>query len=174
MLSSSKAPDRYIATMLLVLVGLFACDATGAGSSAPGPQRRDERSSRLQVEGDAFVAREGKQEGAVTTASGLVYFEQIPGVGASPSETESVRVHYEGTLSDGTVFDSSYRSGEPIVFRVDRVIAGWTEGLQMMKVGGKTRFVIPARLAYGEAGHPPGIPPNVPLVFVVELLEVIE
>lgn len=236
MLSSSKAPDRYIATMLLVLVGLFACDATGAGSSAPGPlvsaqdstlyavghglagqfnlhplftaeelerinqgfndgvlgsgdfdlanhldsmnrliqQRRDERSSRLQAEGDAFVAREGKKEGAVTTASGLVYFEQVPGVGASPSKTESVRVHYEGTFSDGTVFDSSYRSGEPIVFRVDRVIAGWTEGLQMMKVGGKTRFVIPARLAYGEAGHPPGISPNVPLVFVVELLEVIQ
>ena len=116
----------------------------------------------------------------MTTESGLVYFEQIAGSGASPSATESVRVHYEGSFRDGTVFDSSYRidssyrKGEPTVFSVNRVIPGWTEGLQMMKVGGKARLVIPARLGYGEAGHPPGIPPNVPLVFIVELLEVIK
>ena len=137
-------------------------------------QRRGERSSRRQAEGDAFVALEGNKEGAVTTESGLVYFEQIAGSGASPSATESVRVHYEGSFRDGTVFDSSYRKGEPIEFSVNRVIPGWTEGLQMMKVGGKARLVIPARLGYGEAGHPPGIPPNVPLVFIVELLEVIK
>lgn len=137
--------------------------------------RRAARSSRLQAAGDVFVAEAGQQAGAVTTASGLVYIEELAGVGATPSATDTVLVHYEGSFTNGTVFDSSYRRAEPTKFRIDEVIDGWTEGLQLMKVGGKAKLVIPASLAYGEAGNPRGgIPPNIPLVFTVELLEVIQ
>ncbi|MDA0334156.1 MAG: FKBP-type peptidyl-prolyl cis-trans isomerase [bacterium] len=137
-------------------------------------QRRTVRSARLQADGDAFVAEAGKKAGAVTTASGLVYIEELAGSGASPTVSDSVRVHYEGSFTNGTVFDSSYRRNEPTEFLVGQVIPGWQEGLQMMKAGGKARLIIPADLAYGEMGSPPAIPPNVPLVFVVELLEVIK
>ncbi len=95
------------------------------------------------------------------------------GTGASPKATDTVLVHYTGKLLDGTVFDSSVERGEPISFPLNRVIAGWTEGLQLMKEGGKTVFYIPSNLAYGEAGTPGGpIPPNAPLIFEVELLKV--
>ena len=137
-------------------------------------QRRTTRSSRLQADGDAYVAEAGTKEGAVTTASGLVYIEEIAGTGATPSATDSVSVHYEGSFTNGTVFDSSYRRDVPTRFQVGGVIPGWQEGLQMMKAGGKAKLIIPASLAYGEMGSPPAIPPNVPLVFTVELLEVIE
>jgi FKBP-type peptidyl-prolyl cis-trans isomerase FkpA len=137
-------------------------------------QRRTVRSSRLQAEGDAYVAEAGKSAGAVTTASGLVYIEELAGTGASPTVSDSVQVHYEGSFTNGTVFDSSYRRNEPTSFLVGQVIPGWQEGLQMMKVGGKAKLIIPASLAYGEMGSPPAIPPNVPLVFIVELLEVIK
>jgi FKBP-type peptidyl-prolyl cis-trans isomerase FkpA len=136
--------------------------------------RRTERASRLQAEGDAFVAEAGKQAGAVTTASGLVYIEEIAGTGAMPVVSDSVSVHYEGSFTNGTVFDSSYRRAEPTRFLLGQVIPGWQEGLQLMKVGGKAKLVIPANLAYGEVGSAPAIPPNVPLVFIVELLEVID
>lgn len=136
--------------------------------------RRNERASRLQAAGDVFVTEAGQQPEAVTTASGLVYIEEIAGEGEMPSATDTVLVHYEGSFTNGTVFDSSYRRGEPTRFPIDQVIAGWTEGLQLMKTGGKAKLVIPAALAYGESGNPRGgIPPNIPLVFTVELLEVI-
>ncbi|HJP34245.1 MAG TPA: FKBP-type peptidyl-prolyl cis-trans isomerase [Candidatus Latescibacteria bacterium] len=135
-------------------------------------QRRAARAGRLQAAGDAFVAEAGQQEGAVTTPSGLVYIEQEAGTGETPTDSSTVRVHYEGSFSNGTIFDSSYRRDEPMEFHIRQVIAGWTEGLQLMKVGGKAKLVIPANLGYGEAGHAPGIPPNVPLVFIVELLAV--
>ena len=137
-------------------------------------QRRTERSSRLQAEGDSYVAQAGTQAGAMTTASGLVYIEEIAGTGATPSAADSVSVHYEGSFTNGTVFDSSYRRNIPTRFQVGGVIPGWQEGLQLMKVGGKAKLVVPASLAYGEMGSPPAIPPNVPLVFIVELLEVIK
>ena len=96
------------------------------------------------------------------------------GAGDSPAATDSVRVHYRGTLVDGTQFDSSYDRGEPAEFKVNQVIPGWTEALQMMKPGAKYKLTIPANLAYGESGRPPVIPPNSVLIFDVELLEVVE
>lgn len=106
-----------------------------------------------------------------TTASGLKYQVVKQGTGTvSPKATDTVRVHYHGTLLNGTVFDSSVQRGEPISFPLNQVIAGWTEGLQLMKVGDKFKFEIPANLAYGENSPTPAIPPNSTLVFEVELL----
>ncbi len=106
----------------------------------------------------------------VQTASGLKFVMVSEGEGKSPKATDAVTVHYTGTLTDGTVFDSSVARGEPATFPLNRVIAGWTEGLQLMKVGGKAVFYIPSQLAYGEQGVPGTIPPNSPLLFEVELL----
>ncbi|MDE7347654.1 MAG: FKBP-type peptidyl-prolyl cis-trans isomerase [Muribaculaceae bacterium] len=109
--------------------------------------------------------------GYQTTPSGLKYVTVVEGTGASPKETDVVTVHYTGRLLDGTVFDSSVERGEPTSFPLQMVIKGWTEGLQLMKVGGKTVFYIPSNLAYGEMGTPGGpIGPNADLIFEVELL----
>jgi FKBP-type peptidyl-prolyl cis-trans isomerase FklB len=111
----------------------------------------------------------GKKAGVVTTASGLQYEILTQGKGAKPKAGDNVKVHYEGKLTDGTIFDSSRQRGEPVTFRLDQVIPGWTEGLQLMPVGSIYRFTIPANLAYGEQGAGP-IPPNSVLTFEVELL----
>ena len=121
--------------------------------------------------GEAFLAENGKKSGVITTASGLQYEVLTQGASTKPTPTDTVEVHYEGKLTDGTVFDSSISRGQPASFRLDQVIAGWTEGLQLMSVGSKYRFVIPAALAYGEMGAGT-IPPNAVLVFDVELLKV--
>ncbi|MDE5793185.1 MAG: FKBP-type peptidyl-prolyl cis-trans isomerase [Muribaculaceae bacterium] len=111
--------------------------------------------------------------GYQTTPSGLKYVTVVEGTGASPKETDVVTVHYTGRLLDGTVFDSSVERGEPTSFPLQMVIKGWTEGLQLMKVGGKTVFYIPSNLAYGEHGTPGGpIGPNADLIFEVELLAI--
>lgn len=116
----------------------------------------------------AASAQPGTQK---TTASGLKYQVVKQGTGTvSPKATDTVKVHYHGTLLNGTVFDSSVERGEPISFPLNRVIAGWTEGLQLMKVGDKFKFEIPPNLAYGPASPSPAIPPNSTLVFEVELL----
>ena len=109
---------------------------------------------------------------ATTTASGLQYESLEEGSGPSPSARDKVTVHYAGWLTDGTLFDSSYSRGETIQFPLDGVIAGWTEGVQLMKEGSKYRFLIPADLAYGARGAPPTIGPNETLVFQVELIKV--
>ena len=119
--------------------------------------------------GEAFLAVNAKKEGVKTTASGLQYKVIKAGTGASPKPTDIVKVHYTGTLVDGTVFDSSVQRGEPATFPVNGVIPGWTEALQLMKVGDKWQLVIPAKLAYGEQG-PRSIGPNSTLIFDVELL----
>jgi FKBP-type peptidyl-prolyl cis-trans isomerase len=119
--------------------------------------------------GEAFLAANAKKEGVKTTASGLQYKIIKSGTGPSPKPTDIVKVHYTGTLVDGTVFDSSVRRGEPATFPVKGVIPGWTEALQLMKVGDKWQLVIPAMLAYGEEG-PGSIGPNSTLIFEVELL----
>lgn len=122
--------------------------------------------------GTEFLAANGKKPGVVTTSSGLQYKVTKEGTGASPKATDTVKVHYVGTLLDGTTFDSSVARGTPAEFPLNRVIPGWTEGLQFMKVGGKTTFYIPAALAYGENGSGDSIGPNETLVFDVELLAV--
>lgn len=124
-----------------------------------------------QAAAATFLEAEAAAEGATVTDSGIIYTEMSAGTGTSPTATDMVKVHYKGTLRDGTVFDSSYDRGEPVEFSLGQVVACWTEGLQLMKAGGKSRLVCPAELAYGEQGRP-GIPGGAALVFEVELLEV--
>ncbi|MBR0195159.1 MAG: FKBP-type peptidyl-prolyl cis-trans isomerase [Paludibacteraceae bacterium] len=123
-----------------------------------------------KADGEKFLAENAKREGVKVTASGLQYEVLEPALGQKPKATDTVRVHYEGTLIDGTVFDSSYRRGESISFPLNGVIKGWTEGLQLMSVGSKYKFFIPYQLAYGERGAGQSIPPYAALIFTVELL----
>ena len=123
------------------------------------------------VAGQKFLAENATKEGVQTTASGLQYKVETMGTGPKPAATDTVKVHYRGTLLDGTEFDSSYARNEPISFGLNRVIAGWTEGVQLMPVGSKFMFYIAPNLAYGEGGGGP-IPPNSTLIFEVELLEI--
>ncbi len=121
--------------------------------------------------GEAFLAENAKKEGVITTASGLQYKIITEGSGPKPKETDTVQVHYRGTLVDGTEFDSSYTHGGPVSFPLNGVIKGWTEGLQLMNKGSKAELYIPSELAYGTSGGP-GMEPNSTLVFEVELLEI--
>ena len=129
-------------------------------------------SAKFKEEGEKFLAENAKREGVKTTASGLQYEVLEATLGQKPKTTDSVKVHYEGTLIDGTVFDSSYKRGKPISFPLNGVIKGWTEGLQLMSVGSKYKLFIPYQLAYGEHGAGDSIPPYAALIFTVELLEV--
>lgn len=124
--------------------------------------------------GQAFLAENAKKPGIKTTKSGLQYQILQEGKGKSPSANSNVRVHYEGRLIDGTVFDSSIARQQPVDFPTTQVITGWTEGLQLMKVGAKYRFFIPADLAYGQIGSGDIIEPNSTLIFDIELLEIIK
>ena len=132
-------------------------------------ERMKKVQAQAEAEGTAFREKAAQEEGAVQTASGLIFKELTAGTGASPKATDRVKVHYHGSLIDGTVFDSSVERGEPVTFALDQVVKGWTEGLQMMKVGGKAKLTIPPELAYGPGGRE-GIPPNATLIFEVELL----
>lgn len=122
--------------------------------------------------GEKFLAENAKNDGVTVTASGLQYSVIKEGTGKKPKATDKVVCHYEGTLIDGTIFDSSIKRGEPATFPLNMVIAGWTEGLQLMVEGAKYRFFIPYNLAYGEAGAAGSIPPYAALIFDVELIEV--
>jgi FKBP-type peptidyl-prolyl cis-trans isomerase FkpA len=122
--------------------------------------------------GEAFLAENAKKPGVVTTASGLQYKVITEGTGASPSATSTVSVHYKGTTIQGKEFDSSYKRGAPASFPLNRVIPGWTEGLQLMKEGGKSTLYIPSNLAYGERSVGADIGPNETLIFEVELVKV--
>jgi FKBP-type peptidyl-prolyl cis-trans isomerase FkpA len=122
--------------------------------------------------GTAFLAKAAAESGAKKTASGAIVKTLKEGTGASPTAADTVKVHYHGTLMDGTVFDSSVKRGEPATFPLGGVIKCWTEGVQQMKVGGKARLVCPANLAYGDRGAPPSIKPGATLVFEVELLDI--
>jgi FKBP-type peptidyl-prolyl cis-trans isomerase FkpA len=119
-----------------------------------------------------YLAQAEKEKGTQKTASGLIYVSEKEGTGAQPKETDTVKVHYTGTLTDGKVFDSSVKRGQPAEFPLSQVIKCWTEGLQKMKVGGKAKLVCPSSIAYGDEGRPPQIPGGATLVFEVELLEV--
>jgi FKBP-type peptidyl-prolyl cis-trans isomerase FkpA len=126
--------------------------------------------SKNEQAGKAYADKAAAQKGAKKTASGLVYVPLKEGTGPSPVATDQVKVHYHGTFVDGKVFDSSVQRNEPAEFTLNHVIKCWTEGVQMMKVGGKSRLVCPADIAYGAQGRPPEIPPGSTLVFEVELL----
>lgn len=135
--------------------------------------RRDAQSQKLAAQSKEFMEKALKEKGAEKTASGLIYQPLKEGSGAKPVATDKVKVHYRGTLVDGKEFDSSYGAGQPVEFELNKVIPCWTEGLQLMKAGGKARLVCPSDIAYGERGA--GIiPPNSTLVFEVELLEVLK
>lgn len=131
--------------------------------------RMEKQAGEVKKKGAEAIEKFVK-EGATKTASGLAYKNLVEGTGPTPKETDIVKVQYHGTLLDGTVFDSSRDRGQPVSFPLNRVIRGWTEGLQLMKVGGKTKFMIPSDLAYGDAGAPPKIKGGDTLVFEVELL----
>ena len=125
-----------------------------------------------KAEGEAFLAKVKKEEGVKTTASGLAYKVLTEGTGPNPKATDQVTVHYTGKLIDGKVFDSSVKRGQPATFPLNRVIPGWSEGVQLMKKGGKSTLYLPSNLAYGERGAGGVIPPNATLVFEIELLEI--
>ncbi len=131
-----------------------------------------EAATKNQAEGEKFLAENKKKEGVKTTASGLQYKVVKEGTGPTPKETDTVVTNYRGTTIDGTEFDSSYKRNEPATFPVNRVIKGWTEALQLMKVGSKYQLFIPAALAYGERGAGRDIGPNATLIFDVELLSI--
>ena len=138
---------------------------------------KDRSSATAEVEKKAaveFLEKAAAEKGAKKTASGLIITEIKPGTGESPKATDRVKVHYHGTLRDGTVFDSSVKRGEPATFPLNGVIPCWTEGLQLMKVGGKSKIVCPSAIAYGDRGSPPVIKPGAPLVFEVELIEIVK
>ncbi len=122
----------------------------------------------------AFLEKAAREKGAQKTASGLIFESLKAGTGATPKETDTVKVHYTGTLVDGKVFDSSVKRGQPAEFPLNQVIKCWTEGMQKMKVGGKAKLICPASIAYGEEGRPPVIPGGAALVFEVELLDVVK
>ena len=130
----------------------------------------EKASVAAKAAGEAFLAENAKRPRVKVTSSGLQYEVLDATIGQKPKATDTVRVHYEGTLPDGTVFDSSYKRGEPISFALNQVIAGWTEGLQLMSVGSKYKLFIPYHLGYGERGAGATIPPYSALVFTVELL----
>lgn len=130
-----------------------------------------ETGEKNKAEGEIFLAKNGNREGVITTESGLQYEVVKEGTGASPAATDTVTVNYEGTLLNGEVFDASEKHGQPAEFQLNRVIDGWTEGVQLMKEGGKLRLFVPSKLAYRDAPHGPG-GPHATLIFEVELLKV--
>ncbi len=140
---------------------------------ALGQAKSEKRAAAEKAKGEAFLTAEAAKPGVTKTESGVLYTETLAGTGPSPVATDKVKVHYRGTLIDGTEFDSSIARGQPAEFPLNGVIKCWTDGLQKMKVGGKAKLVCPSDLAYGDRGRP-SIPPGSTLVFEVELLEIVK
>jgi FKBP-type peptidyl-prolyl cis-trans isomerase FkpA len=148
--------------LLAVSLVLISCSST----SSSGPAAAESGGSQ------AYLEKAAAMPGAVRTPSGLVYRELQAGTGASPKATDEVKVQYRGTLVNGTEFDSSYKRNEPATFPLNQVIPCWTEGVQKMKVGGKSQLVCPSGIAYGDRGAPPDIPGGATLIFEIELLSI--
>jgi FKBP-type peptidyl-prolyl cis-trans isomerase FklB len=161
------AQPRYNAEQLRAAFTVIAREA-----QAKKEQKNQSLSGKNKTEGEAFLAANKGKPGVTTTPSGLQYQVLKTGTGPSPKASDTVKVHYEGTLLDGKIFDSSIKRNEPAVFPVNGVIAGWTEALQLMKVGDRWRLFIPSKLAYGEHGTGEDIGPNAVLTFEVELLDI--
>jgi FKBP-type peptidyl-prolyl cis-trans isomerase len=151
-----------------IIVILIACITGFAMFSMANAKTPEEN----KAAGVAFLAENAKNPGVITTNSGLQYQVITEGAGSAPSPTANVTVHYRGTTIDGQEFDSSYKRGEPATFPLNRVIPGWTEGLQLIKEGGKIKLFIPSQLAYGERHAGPDIGPNSTLIFDVELIKI--
>ncbi len=144
-----------------------------------GPKIREIAQARMKVAGEAekkkgteFLEKAAKEKGAKKTESGMIYQEVTPGTGEQPKASDTVKVNYKGTLTDGTEFDSSYKRNQPATFPLSGVIKCWTEGVQLMKVGGKAKLTCPSDIAYGDRGSPPLIKPGSTLVFEVELISI--
>jgi FKBP-type peptidyl-prolyl cis-trans isomerase len=138
------------------------------------PKLQALQQTRTAAVEQTFLAKSAAVKGVTKTASGLLYSVMKPGTGPSPKATDTVKVHYKGTLPSGEVFDSSIERKEPAEFPLNGVIACWTEGVQLMKVGGKSRLICPSAIAYGERGSPPKIGPGASLIFEIELLEIVK
>lgn len=149
-------------------------DAYQPKVQALAQKRLGAASEALQAKEKGFMEQVMKEKGAQKLPSGVVFVPQKEGTGASPKDTDTVKVHYKGTLVDGKEFDSSYKRNQPAEFALNQVIKCWTEGLQKMKVGGKAKLVCPSGVAYGDQGRPPIIPAKATLAFEVELLEIVK
>ena len=164
--------NKFGKIIAVPLAGLFIMSCSEQSSEPEAAQNADTMEQPMSSE-SSFLEENKNKEGIVVPGSGLQYKVLLEGSGSRPMATDMVTVHYEGTLLDGTVFDSSIARGQPSEFPLNRVIAGWTEGVQLMKEGAKYKFFIPSALAYGERGTPRGpIGPNEDLIFTVELIRV--
>lgn len=170
--SELEAAKRGLADAATGKTPIVDLQTYGPKLQAMAQSRMASLSQGEKDKGKAFCESAAKDAGASTTPSGLVFKTVQPGNGGSPKATDTVRVHYRGTLIDGTEFDSSIKRGQPAEFRLNEVIPCWTESVQKMKVGGKARLVCPSEIAYGDRGSPPTIPGGATLVFEVELLEI--
>ena len=177
-LQQMNAPDLNIDDFAQAITDVFNGDAKLSDAEAQAAvqdffsRKAEEQAKAAKAEGENFLAENAKKEGVKTLPSGLQYKVLREGDGRKPSATDKVECHYEGTLINGEVFDSSYRRGETATFGLNQVIKGWTEGLQLMQEGAKYRFFIPYNLAYGEHGAGQSIPPYAALIFDVELIKV--
>ena len=177
-LQQMNATDLNIDDFAQAITDVFNGDAKLSDADAQAAvqdffsRKAEEQAKAAKAEGENFLAENAKKEGVKTLPSGLQYKVLREGDGRKPSATDKVECHYEGTLINGEVFDSSYRRGETATFGLNQVIKGWTEGLQLMQEGAKYRFFIPYNLAYGEHGAGQSIPPYAALIFDVELIKV--
>lgn len=170
--AEAEMVKRGLADALAGKKPVVELETYGPKIQALAQARRDEAGKKQAAIGKEFAEKAAKEKGAVRTDSGLVYVALKEGAGAAPKDTDTVKVHYRGTFTDGREFDSSYGRGQPAEFPLNGVIKCWTEGVQKMKVGGKAKLVCPPAVAYGDKGAGGVIPPNATLVFEVELLEI--
>ena len=177
-LQQMNATELNIDDFAKAIKDVFAANAQMTDAEAQAAvqnffqQKAEEQAKAAKAEGENFLAENAKKPGVKTLPSGLQYEVLREGNGRKPTATDQVECHYEGTLINGQVFDSSYRRGETATFGLNQVIKGWTEGLQLMQEGAKYRFFIPCNLAYGEQGAGQAIPPYAALIFDVELIKV--